>query len=115
MNNSNIEVRVALLRAGLHQWELAGLLRIRETAFTKLLSKELPDDVQEALVEAIECVDDLEAFREVREDLQNMLTEVSSSRYADRIMHEVEETMEYRKYDNVVGYSAVEKLGGRYD
>lgn len=115
MNNSNTEVRVALLRAGLHQWELAGMLRVREGTFYKLMSEELPDEVQETLIDAIACIDDLEAFEEIREKLHESLTNVSASRYAERVMRDVEAREILRDDETRYGYNIGRKLGGKYD
>lgn len=113
MNNSNVEVRIALMRAGLRQWELAGLLGVREGEFSKVLSVEQPEEFQEVLINAIESIDDLEAFREAKAEFRSMYKEQEASKYADRIIRDVEARIILREDADRYGYDF--NTGGKYD
>ena len=54
MNNEAI--RIELLKNRFHQYELAEWLGISDTALSKLLRKDLPDDIVEKILNVIECV-----------------------------------------------------------
>lgn len=51
---ANYEIRNALNRKGLRQWELAELLGITEFTLSRKLRKELPDDEKKKILDIIE-------------------------------------------------------------
>lgn len=50
----NIEVRAAIKKARLFNYEVAAAVGMAETAFSRKLRKELPPDEKERILEAIE-------------------------------------------------------------
>ncbi len=56
MSFTNVEVQVALLRAGMHRKNLAKLLDMNEKTFSTRFSREMPAQLQECLIELIRCV-----------------------------------------------------------
>lgn len=53
---TNVEVQVALLRAGMAKKDLAKLLDMDYKTFATRFYRELPQDLQTALIKLIECV-----------------------------------------------------------
>lgn len=51
----NEEIRVALFKNRIYQYELAEWLGISETALSNLLRKDLPADIVEKILNVIEC------------------------------------------------------------
>ena len=49
------EIRIELFKNRIYQYELAEWLGISETALSKLLRKDLPDDIVEKILNVIEC------------------------------------------------------------
>lgn len=49
----NLEIRRALLEAGVKQWQVAEKLGISESSFSKLLRKELTDEKKNEVLNAI--------------------------------------------------------------
>ena len=56
MQQHNIEVQVALLRARMYKKDLAKLLDMDYKTFATRFSRELPMELQTGLIELIECV-----------------------------------------------------------
>lgn len=56
MQQHNIEVQVALLRARMYKKDLAKLLDMDYKTFTTRFYRELPTELQNALIELIKCV-----------------------------------------------------------
>ena len=52
----NIEIRKALAENQIYHWEMAEYLDISEGTFSKMLRNELPDDIQDQILNVIECV-----------------------------------------------------------
>lgn len=50
---SNSVIRTALKEAAVYQWMVAEELKIQESAFSRKLRHELPDDEREKVLEAI--------------------------------------------------------------
>lgn len=53
---NNLRVRKAIEEKGLPNYEVARLMGYREECFSRLLRYELPDEVQDELVKAIEQI-----------------------------------------------------------
>ena len=49
------EIRLALFKNRIYQWELAEWLGISETSLIRLLRKDLPADMVEQILDVIEC------------------------------------------------------------
>lgn len=49
----NIQIRTALLQAGVKQWQLAEALGLSEAHFSRKLRKELPDEEKQKILNAI--------------------------------------------------------------
>lgn len=56
MQTTNVEVQVALLRARMYKKDLAKLLDMDYKTFAKRFYRELPMELQNGLIELIECV-----------------------------------------------------------
>ena len=54
--NANIEVQVALLRAGMYKQDLAKLLGMDYKTFSSRFYREMPLDLQNGLIDLIKCV-----------------------------------------------------------
>jgi predicted transcriptional regulator len=54
MNNTNKEIRVAAYINGLNQYEVAELIGMNESAFSRKLRKELPKEEKQRIIDAIE-------------------------------------------------------------
>lgn len=52
----NIEVRAAMLMAGLKQWEVADAIGYTEQYFSQLLRHELSQDKKDAIIDVIEKI-----------------------------------------------------------
>ena len=52
MNNS--KVRIKMLESGFKQWEVADLLGVSESVFSRKLRNELPEEEQDKIVNLIE-------------------------------------------------------------
>ena len=52
-NLKNIKIRVEMTRIGLKQWEVAKLLGISESVFSRKLRNELPEAEQERIITLI--------------------------------------------------------------
>lgn len=50
---NNMEIRTELLRVGMKQYELAELLGIADSALSRKLRKELPDEEKQRILEII--------------------------------------------------------------
>lgn len=50
----NAKVRSAMKEANVKQWELAELMEIAETTLCKWMRKELPEELQEKMLQLIE-------------------------------------------------------------
>ena len=53
MNSTNIDVRIAMIKADMKQWQAAEVLGISETGLCRKLRKELPRKEQEEMIEKI--------------------------------------------------------------
>ena len=53
---TNLKIRIALAENRFAQWELAGWLGLSESTLFRLFRKELPDDIQEKILNVIDCV-----------------------------------------------------------
>lgn len=53
---ANEQIRNALALNRMYHWEMAEHLDISEGTFSKMLRRELPDDIQEQILNVIECV-----------------------------------------------------------
>ena len=54
----NQDIRKAIGGAGLKQWQVADALGIDDSNFSRMLRKELPDDVKEKILNAIKELED---------------------------------------------------------
>ena len=50
----NVEIRSAYMQAGIKQWQLAEVLGLSETHFSRKLRKELPQAEKEKILETIQ-------------------------------------------------------------
>lgn len=50
---SNVEIRKALSKANIKQWELAEMMQIAETTLCRKLRKELPEEKKKEILELI--------------------------------------------------------------
>lgn len=53
-NKANQDIRQAAINKGIKHWQIADQMGIREEAFSKMLRKELPEDVKHKVMETIE-------------------------------------------------------------
>jgi len=53
MNSTNIDVRIAMIKANMKQWQAAEVLGISESGLCRKLRKELPKEEQEKMVKKI--------------------------------------------------------------
>ena len=51
---NNLEIRLAICKAGLFHYQVAEALGMHETSFTRKLRKELPDDEKTKILEVID-------------------------------------------------------------
>lgn len=51
---SNTRIKIKMLKSGIKQWELARLLGISESALSRKLRGELPEEEQDRIVAVIE-------------------------------------------------------------
>lgn len=51
---SNSKIRIKILESGLKQYEVAELMEMSETAFSRKLRNELPEEEQKAIIRKIE-------------------------------------------------------------
>lgn len=51
---SNTRIKIKMLKSGIKQWELARLLGISESALSRKLRDELPEEEQDRIVAVIE-------------------------------------------------------------
>lgn len=88
--NANIEVQVALLRAGMYKKDLAKLLGMDYKTFTNRFYREMPLDLQNGLIDLIESVG---SGREpTEEDLDNYIFCVDRMRnFSKRTQAELDE------------------------
>ena len=49
----NMEIRLEMTKKGLKQWQVANLLCVSESHFSRMLRKELSDDEQKRILTAI--------------------------------------------------------------
>lgn len=49
----NQKIRIALIAAGLHMYDLADILQVSEASVTRMMRKELPEDEQDRITELI--------------------------------------------------------------
>lgn len=49
----NQRIRIALIEAGLHMYDLADILQVSEASVTRMMRKELPEDEQDRITELI--------------------------------------------------------------
>ena len=49
----NMNVRIEMVKHGLKQWQVANLLGVSESAFSKKIRKELPKEEQEKIIAVI--------------------------------------------------------------
>lgn len=54
MTNHNVQIKIAMLEAGLRQFELAKLLNVSETTLWRMMREELPAERQEEILSLIE-------------------------------------------------------------
>ena len=95
---TNVEVQVALLRAGMYKQDLAKLLDMDYKTFATRFYRELPNDLQNALIELIKCVC---SCREPNEkDLENYNYCVREMRnFTRRTQNEIDErTLAFVEY-----------------
>lgn len=50
---NNIEIRIALIEAGMKKWELADYLGINDCSLSRKLRKELPEDEKQNILKII--------------------------------------------------------------
>lgn len=122
MNNSNVEVRVAMLRAGLEHWQVAHLLGIREKYFSHIIGKEQPDYIQTLLINAIENRNDPEKLKGYVDEIKTTVVkpvgaprrvpDESVRQYAENIVRDVEMTEMIREDEKRYRYGL---MGGDYE
>ncbi len=49
----NMEIRIEMTRHGLKQWQVANLLGVSESVFSRMLRKELSEEEKERILKAI--------------------------------------------------------------
>jgi ribosome-binding protein aMBF1 (putative translation factor) len=55
----NVEVRVAMAEAGLKQYELAELIGVNETVFSRWMRKDMDEDKKNRCLDAIRSYEDV--------------------------------------------------------
>ncbi|MGN0378790.1 MAG: hypothetical protein ACI4EU_04310 [Butyrivibrio sp.] len=50
----NMEIRIEMTKCNLKQWQVANLLNMSESAFSRMIRKELPEAEQEKIISIIE-------------------------------------------------------------
>ena len=56
MNKANQDIRQAAVNKGIKHWQIADKLGIREEALSKMLRRELPEDMKQKIMEMIESM-----------------------------------------------------------
>lgn len=53
MNQPNIEIRIEMVKYNLKQWEVARLLNMSESVFSRRFRKEIPEDEKQRILAII--------------------------------------------------------------